>query len=58
MNPVQPVRDAEGAPISSSTDPAREAQSRDRLAPPSTRTLEPQALARSSNVTKFVEISA
>src|SRR5271166_1106365 len=35
-NSPQPIRGNEGAPIIGPTNPAREAQSRDRLAPPST----------------------
>src|SRR5271166_4091752 len=35
-NSPQPIRGNEGAPIIGPTNPAREAESRDRLAPPST----------------------
>ena len=36
QNPVQPIQGKKGAPITGPTNPAREAESRDRLAPPST----------------------
>ncbi len=35
-NSAEPIRGDEGAPIIGPTNPAREAESRDRLAPPST----------------------